>query len=211
MMTLKQHRIKIIFLLTALILLLFYCNVRSRTVDVETVSRQYRNEIKLVKDYALKYNYNKRYAVLVDFSKHSGKKRFHIVDLQSEKILEDYSALVTHGSGCGQKNARPTNFSNVPGSLCSSLGMAAIGERDWSGWGVKFKYWLDGLDETNSNMRKRIVVIHSWGGIPDIEIYPAPIIQSEGCFTLSDNYMKKLDDFIKAEKENGRMLLYAFD
>lgn len=210
-MFLKNHKYKILLVAVLLFSTLFYCNLRGKSVDVALLSKNYAQQISYVKNKATAGNYNNRFAVLVDFSEHSGKKRWHIVDLQTEQIVDEFSALVTHGSGCGQKNARPEKFSNLPGSLCSSLGLAVIAERDWSGWGVKFKYWLDGLDETNSNMRKRIVVIHSWGGIPDTEIYPAPIIQSEGCFTLSDNYMKKLDEFIKSESEYGKMLLYAFE
>jgi hypothetical protein len=210
-MFLKNHKYKILLAVVLLFSTFFYCNLRGKSVDAALLSTNYSNHISHVKNVAKTKGYNTRYAVLVDFSVHSGKKRWHIVDLETEKIVDEYSALVTHGSGCGQKNARPEGFSNVPGSLCSSLGLSVIAERDWSGWGVKYKYWLDGLDSTNNNMRKRIVVIHSWGGIPNTEIYPAPIIQSEGCFTLSDNYMKKLDEFLKAEKEFGNLLLYAFE
>ncbi len=168
---------------------------------------RYKKEVEVVKATLKEGNYNKEYCVLVDFSLHSGKKRMILYDLQNEKIKRTF--MVAHGEGCGQENGKPQSFSNVPNSYCSSEGMAVIGNRDYSNWGINIKYWLKGLDDTNNNMRKRVVVIHSWGGIPEFSIYPFKLVQSQGCFTISNNSLKYLDEFI-FRQDNKKLLFYTF-
>lgn len=58
-------------------------------------------------------------------------------------------------------------------------------------------------------MVKRVVVMHSYWFIPDREI-KIPIIQSDGCFTISNEYLKKLDNFIKLHQLENKTLMYAF-
>jgi len=187
-----------------------FISCKSDNVEYVTTSQIYQTQINHVKNYAKSGNYSENFAILVDFSKPSNLYRMYVVDLKQEVILDDYKALVAHGSGCGQKNGIPMEFSNVSGSNCSSVGMAVIGKRDYSNWGLNFKYWVKGLESTNSNMVKRVVVMHSYGGIPDSE-FILPILQSEGCFTISNGYLKKLDELIKKHKLENKMLLYAFD
>ena len=78
-----------------------------------------------------------------------------VYDMKTSKPI--FGCLVAHGIGSG-KGPVPEKFSNVPGSHMSSLGLATIGERDYSPQGTNFKYWLDGHEATNNNMKRRIVV-----------------------------------------------------
>jgi len=167
----------------------------------------YKAQVEMINEKLKGSDYNKDYFVLVDFALHSGKKRMFLYDLKTGTV--ESSFMVAHGEGCGEENGSPTTFSNIPNSLCSSEGLAVIGKRDYSNWGINIKYWLEGLDDTNNNMRKRVVVIHSWSGIPDFSIYPFKIVQSQGCFTMSNNALTYLDKFI-SKQENKRILFYTF-
>lgn len=170
----------------------------------------YARQMAFVRQKAVEGNYNPRYAILVDFNRHSGLERLFVADLGNNSFVPGMTALVAHGSGCGQHNGMPAGFSNEPGSNCSSTGLSVIGRRDWSQWGKNYKYWLEGLDATNNNMMRRIVVLHAWEGIPDRAVYPRTIAMSEGCFTVSVDYLDRLDAFIQRESDGGRLLLYAF-
>lgn len=179
------------------------CNIENKV--------EYIEEIEYVKEYSDANGYNNRVAILVDFNKHCGKKRMFVVDLIEESVLSEYSALVAHGSGCGEtENCTPAGFSNVPNSNCSSVGISFIGKRAYSNWGKNYKYWLGGLDDTNSNIQRRVVVLHAWDGIPDQEVYPDLIATSAGCFTVSIATLDRLDKLIKEEQQYGKILFYTF-
>src|SRR5205085_584316 len=63
---------------------------------------------------------NTSYVSVIDFSKHSGKKRLFIVDMRSGAVR---AHVVAHGSGSDPGHTGiPTKFSNTNGSNMSSLG-----------------------------------------------------------------------------------------
>jgi len=153
--------------------------------------------------YCKEKKFSEEYYFLLDMSVHSGKNRFYVYDFKQNKIIDQN--LVTHGS-CDI----PTNYadkwdkarySNTDGSHCTSLGKYKIGKRDYSSWGIKVKYWLHGLDASNSNAVARVVVLHSWDAVADAEVYPNVSPLSWGCPAVSDNFMKKLDTKLQAAKK----------
>ena len=118
--------------------------------------------------------------------------------------------MVCHGSCSGENSnvaGLATEFSNTSNSLCSTLGIAVVSGRDYSKWGNNYKFWLDGLEKSNNNMRNRVVVLHAWEGVPDKEIYPKPLAMSWGCPTVSLAFLDTLDDILK---DNNKVLLYSF-
>ena len=142
---------------------------------------------------------------------HSGSNRFFVYDFKQGKVTEQN--IVTHGS-CDQFEDNDTKyeaakFSNRNNSHCSSKGKYKIGRRDYSSWGINIKYWLHGLEETNSNAVDRVVVLHSWSAVPNSEIYPQYSPLSWGCPAVSDNFMKKLDE--KLQKVNKPVLLWIVE
>lgn len=193
-----------IYLISALLFFLAFTGCKPKVKQVV-----YSNELDHVEQFIETNGYNNNIAILVDFSIHSGKERLFVYDLKTRKVI--FSALVSHGRGKGNENLGgvPTVFSNTPNSLLSSLGLATIGARDWSNWGVHFKYWLDGHEASNSNMKKRVVVIHSYGGVPNRATYPAPIITSEGCIMVSNQAMYRLDEIIQSQ-QNKKIVVYSF-
>ena len=178
----------------------------NNTVAVETNVLDYSDEINKIKAFAKKGSYNKDIAFMIDYGMHSGRKRFFVIDLKKDKIIK--KSLVCHGDGKGiNTTGIPTVFSNKSETHLSSLGMAVMGERAYSSWGKNFKYWIDGLEKTNNNMRKRVVVLHGWKGMPEKETYPNPIATSWGCPTVSVDVLDELDGILK---ENKKVLLYSF-
>lgn len=187
-----------------LLLLLLTCFACGNSAEEEN---SYISQIEAVSERLEGTGYNREYCILVDFSLHSGKNRMFLYNLKTNEI--EKSLLVAHGDGCGQQNGTPTKFSNTVNSNCSSEGFAVLGNRDYSNYGINIKYWLEGLEATNNRIKERVVVIHSWDWIPNVEIYPLPIAQSQGCFTVSNSSLRFLDDFI-SEQQNKKLLLYAF-
>lgn len=198
-----------IFLYLFTILLLSCSETNSYFTQKPLVKRTYEKEIQKIKAFAKTNNYNQQVAFMIDYSVHSGSNRFFIVNLASDTIIK--KALVCHGS-CKDDDRNSsdiaTNFSNKSGSLCTTLGMSVISERAYSSWGSNYKYWIDGLDEGNKNMRDRVVVLHSWEGVPDEEIYPKSLAMSWGCPTISINFLAELDEILKKEE---KVLLYSFE
>jgi len=155
--------------------------------------------------------YCEDYYFLIDLSVHSGKDRFYVYDFRQRKIVD--KNLVTHGS-CDAFQDNDTKyekvkFSDLDKSHCSSSGKYKVGKRDYSSWGIKVKYWLEGLDETNSNAQHRVVVLHSWNAVADKEIFPRYSPLSWGCPAVSDNFMQTLDAKLQATEKP--VLLWIVD
>lgn len=99
---------------------------------------------------------NKKYIVVIDFSKHSSKTRFFVVNVETGAVQALHTA---HGSGSDSANSGyATKFSNASGSNASSLGYYYTAEVYSGKWGRSMR--LDGLSTTNSNVRARAVVVH---------------------------------------------------
>lgn len=155
-------------------------------------------------------NMNTDFCILIDMSLHSGLKRFLIYDFKQHKIVKKY--LVGHGCGnnswSSDDSKENPGFSNVDNSHLSSLGKYKVGARDYSNWGVHVKYLMHGLEETNSNALKRIIVFHSWNMMSDDEVYPKGSPEGWGCPTVSNNAFKEIDPLLKNSKKAVLMWIY---
>lgn len=160
--------------------------------------------------YSKRKGLNQEYCILVDMSKHSGKKRLFLWSFSEKRVV--LSGLCSHGCGEAQWASDETKtspvFSNTPESHCSSLGKYKIGKRGYSNWGINVNYKLHGLEKSNSNAYKRIIVLHSWVDIPDKEPYPAGTPEGWGCPSVSNSVMRKLDAILKKQKKP--MLLWIY-
>jgi len=184
--------------------LLFRC---SSEIYSEKTAIDYTNEIQKIKTFVKANGYNQKIAFMVDYSLHSGLSRFFVVDLNKEKILD--KGLVCHGSCKGENDSDyAEKFSNINDSYCTSLGFASIGKRDYSKWGKHYKYWINGLEISNSNMKSRVVVLHAWEGVANKTIYPISLATSWGCPTVSINFLDRLDKILKKEE---KIVIYSFE
>ena len=140
--------------------------------------------------------------VVVDFAKASSEPRLYVVDLVTGQGL-DTPVPVAHGIGSDRNDdGIADQFSNVYMSLASSLGAARGAELYNGANGLSLR--LDGLDHSNSQMRIRDIVAHSYppqkrryfnasllsarGGKPGT---------SEGCFVVAPHLREWLFDALR--------------
>ena len=150
-------------------------------------------------NYAYANDMNTDFCVLIDMDIHSGKKRMVVWDMQKKEVVKQ--GLVSHGCGessWGMDDSKSDPvFSNVPDSHLSSLGKYAIGDRAWSNWGINIKYWLKGLESTNSNAVDRVIVLHGWESVSDAETFPNGTPEGWGCPAVSNKMMNYLDSKLR--------------
>lgn len=167
-----------------------------------------KNDIQSAIDYVNKKKMDKDLAILIQYKKHSGLKRGYIIDLK-KKIAFD-SFMVSHGCGdqaWGRDFTKDNpRFSNKEGSHLSSLGKYKIGTRGSSNWGIGVKYYLHGLESSNSNALKRTIVLHGWNLVSDKSTHPNGTPEGWGCPAVSNKMMQKLDSCLKTKKN---ILLWA--
>lgn len=165
---------------------------RSRVID-----RQLREDALVYFDVNKSQFDNTGYLAVVDFKKASKDKRFYLVDVRSGAV----TAYVTaHGSGSDPNDdGRADKFSNVKNSNASSVGYYVTGEIYDGKWGRSLR--LDGLSDTNSNVRGRDVVVHGANYVRDGRAKQG---RSWGCFALP---MSQKDGVIS--KLAGGALIYA--
>ncbi len=161
-------------------------------------------------EYCKKHKMNQDFAVMVDMSIHSGRNRLFVWDFKGDSIIKQ--GLCSHGCcdfwwGNDQSKEAPI-ISNVPESHCSSVGKYKIGKRAWSNFGINIKYELHGLDTSNNNAFKRIIVLHSWEAVPDEELYPYGTPEGWGCPAVSNTFMKFLDKKLKSTSKPVLLWMY---
>ncbi len=140
---------------------------------------------------------NRSYITLVDFQKKSSSARFFVVNMKSGSVA---SYFVAHGKGSDPNNdAFPEKFSNKEGSGASSLGPVRVAETYSGKYGRSVR--IDGLSSSNSNMRRRAVVIHGSNYVKNANVKQG---RSEGCFAIPMNQKDSIISLIK-----GGSFLYA--
>ncbi len=177
----------------------FSCKNKNLTSQNEAKPKEYTSFHDEAQKFIETNHFNSSFYFLIDMSIHSGKNRFFVYNFDSKKFT--HQKLTTHGT-CDRFESNPdkyskAKFSNKTNSHCSSVGKYKIGKRDYSSWGIKVKYWLHGLEDTNNNAIKRVVVLHSWEAVEDYEIFPKFSLLSWGCPAVSNDFMKTLDEMLK--------------
>jgi hypothetical protein len=134
---------------------------------------------------------------VLDFSKYSGKQRFHIINMKTGEV---WSVRVAHGKGSDPDHDGYANsFSNVNGSNASSVGIYKTAETYSGSHGYSLR--LDGLSSTNSNARARAVVVHGADYVSEANVIQG---RSWGCPAVSMSIRTKVIDTIK-----GGSIIYA--
>ena len=155
--------------------------------------------------YCCENGYNQRVVLLWDLSIQSGRRRFVVWNNAEGRV--EYAFVASHGSGSRRSHV-PSAYakvSNADGSHLSSVGRALVAERYVGRYGVAYR--LDGLEETNSAMRKRCIVLHSWRYTTSFPVWPLPTIGSWGCPVLSRRDMNILDKILQQEQS---VVLWAY-
>jgi hypothetical protein len=147
--------------------------------------------------------YNKEIAFFIDMKIVSGKNRFFVCDLKTNKIIDE--GLVAHGLGSETEIQGRLKFSNITNSFCTSLGKYAIGSCYNGRFGKAYK--LYGLDETNSNAFDRNIVLHKFSSVPYDE-QEGFICRSLGCPMVNELFFKRIEDLIDRSKTKIILSIY---
>jgi hypothetical protein len=149
----------------------------------------YNENLRLIK--------NQTYVVIVDFKVRDHFNRFYVVNMETGHVIKLH---VSHGVASDpDHDGWATEFSNRVGSKQSSFGPYLTAETYHGKLGYSLR--LDGLSETNSNARKRAIVIH---GARYVHEKDGPQGRSWGCFGLDQVVSRRVINLIK-----GGALLYA--
>lgn len=175
---------------------------RKEISHVEVMGRL-KEKVQLAEKYADEKGFDVSYCFLIDMRLPSGKNRFFVYNMLKDSL--EISGLVTHGKG-SENGDSDLIFSNRPNSNCTSLGKYKMGNVYSGMFGPSYK--LHGLDKTNDNAFQRSVVLHSFNGVPDNEVYPSQICMSEGCPTVSPEFFNKLK--VLMEESQKPILLWIY-
>jgi len=174
--------------------------------DIERTRKKAKDALAYCKSRSM----DETFCILIDMKIHSGRKRFFVWDFAKDTV--SHSFLVGHGCcdnpWSGDYSKEAPVFSNIEESHCSSLGKYRIGKRGYSSWGINVKYLMHGLEPSNSNALKRIIVFHSWDAISDEEIYPRGTPEGWGCPTISNNSFREIDPLLINAQKPVLMWIY---
>jgi hypothetical protein len=174
---------------------------RNNSPVTATIDSKQINEVKrLIKSNS---KYNRRFVFFIDMKVPSGKNRFFVYDLKTDKITD--KGLVAHGSGSETGIKGKLKFSNIPNSLSTSIGKYYIGNSYQGKFGKAYK--LYGLDETNSNAFKRDIVFHYYYDVPYKE-QNGYICNSYGCPMVNRKYFDRMSKIIDESESNILMSIY---
>lgn len=149
--------------------------------------------------FAKSHNLSTHYALFVDYNEPSGSPRLYVWDFHQKKIVA--RTYVMHGPGEGS-TAEKAQFSNLPGSNCSSLGRFMVtrmhGNRNKSGFRLK------GLDIDNQTAFVRGLMIHSSGWVDRNcwrKYIPLNAKSCMGCVTVSSRGLSYISKLVYSEQQ----------
>lgn len=157
-------------------------------------------------DYALrgwrKTDTTKTVLTIADLSQPSSQKRLYVIDLQRKKVL--FHTYVAHGRNSG--DLVPSQFSNVPSSLQSSLGFYQTLTTYTGRHGLSLQ--LKGLEKGfNDNVYNRNIVLHGAAYVCEDTIRKTGRLGcSEGCPAVPYADSKGI---IKVVKNGSCLFVYA--
>lgn len=175
----------------------------NRLISHSEVLDRLKEKASMAKDYISRNGFDTSCCFLIDMRLPSGKNRFFVYDLLKDSL--EAEGLVTHGKG-SESQSGELIFSNIPNSKCTSLGKYKIGKPYNGSFGLSYK--LMGLERTNSRALDRSVVLHSYFGVPNTEVYPAPISLSEGCPAVSAAFFTRVKAYLDETEKPILLWIY---
>ncbi len=149
--------------------------------------------------FAKRHDMSEHFALFVDYAIPSGKPRLFVWDFKKNQIVA--STYVMHGPGGGSTDSKP-QFSNRPGSKCSSLGRFLVtkehGKRNKRGFRLK------GLDIDNQTAYSRGLMIHGARWVDSYcwkEYIPLNELSCKGCVTVSSRGMSYIWQLVEGESK----------
>lgn len=181
--------------------------LRKNTISAETLmklksEKSALDSARILKKWLETNGYCSSYIFLADLKLPMDVKRFYVINIDSNKIVNRF--IVAHGSGLGSNNDSVV-FSNAPGSLCTSAGKYALGKELYGEYGKG--YWLDGLEKTNNNARKRFIVFHYFL-LQTTQEHAEHNYFSFGCPMIAKSSFDYCDTLIS--RESKKMVMYIY-
>jgi hypothetical protein len=192
-----------VFIFLAFVSFYLISNKRNEDLSAADAKRIECEVLKVKKLTDTSSRYNKNVAFFIDMKIPSGKNRFFVYDLKTNKIID--KGLVAHGSGSETGVKGKLRFSNVPNSLSTSLGRYSIGNKYVGKFGKAYR--LYGLDITNNNAFKRDIVFHYYYDVPYKE-KDGYICNSYGCPMVNKKYFERISKIIDSSESDILMSIY---
>ncbi|TDX10208.1 murein L,D-transpeptidase catalytic domain-containing protein [Flavobacterium sp. S87F.05.LMB.W.Kidney.N] len=192
-----------VFIFLAFVSFYLISNKRNEDLSAADAKRIECEVLKVKKLIDTSSRYNKNVAFFIDMKIPSGKNRFFVYDLKTNKVID--KGLVAHGSGSETGVKGKLRFSNVPNSLSTSLGRYSIGNKYVGKFGKAYR--LYGLDTTNSNAFKRDIVFHYYYDVPYKE-KDGYICNSYGCPMVNKKYFERISKIIDSSESDILMSIY---
>lgn len=175
-----------------------YNLLNDKDLKFEVFEKALNGYNKLLKDKKIQ---NSDFLTVIDLSLSANKNRFFLIDFKLNKII--HKSKVAHGRNSGGEFAK--HFSNKIGSYQSSIGFYKTAETYKGKHGLSLR--LDGLENSNSNARKRAIVIHSADYVSDLFIKKyGRLGRSLGCPSLPKEGFTNIIKHIK----NGSVLFIYY-
>lgn len=130
---------------------------------------------------------------VIDYSLPSSQPRLFIFDLESRKLL--FRELVAHGKNSGGN--RTTHFSNMHGSLATSMGLFVTGNTYYGSNGYSLR--LRGLERgVNDNAMQRAIVMHGASYVSQAAVRALGRLgRSWGCPAVRKEVARKMIDTVR--------------
>jgi hypothetical protein len=133
---------------------------------------------------------NQRVISILDFTQSSRNRRWYFVNMQTGSV---WNIHVAHGKGSDREHdGFAERFSNIQGSNTTSLGAYRTAETYSGRWGYSLR--LDGLSDSNSQARRRAIVVHGADYVRDQDVIQG---RSWGCPAVSLANSRRVIDLIK--------------
>ncbi|MBP3425250.1 MAG: murein L,D-transpeptidase catalytic domain family protein [Rikenellaceae bacterium] len=142
-------------------------------------------------------------AILVDLSRSSHVPRLRVVNPERGELL--FECLAASGRGRSLSTRLWPQTGDQPDSWLTPVGRCRVGERYEGVFGGAYR--LDGLDDTNRNVRSRAIVLHSSEEVPERNFSLCPLWCSRGCIVVSRGSFARLDELL-AERRDVLLWMY---
>lgn len=174
-----------------------YAALTDSDLDYEPFEKALKGYLKLQKEGKIEEN---SYLTVIDMSISANRNRFFLIDVENKKII--HKSIVAHGRNSGGEFAK--FFSNKIGSFKSSIGFYRTAETYHGKHGLSLR--LDGLEFSNSNARKRAIVIHAADYVSAVFIQKnGRLGRSLGCPSLPQ---KDYDQIVHKIKNGSLLFIY---
>jgi len=174
-----------------------YTALNDTDLEFEPFEKALKGYVKLQNEGEIEEN---SYLTVIDMSISANRNRFFLIDVENKKII--HKSVVAHGRNSGGEFAK--YFSNKVGSFQSSIGFYRTAETYQGKHGLSLR--LDGLEYSNSNARKRAIVIHAADYVSSMFIKKnGRLGRSLGCPSLPQ---KNYDQIVHKIKNGSLLFIY---